>query len=139
MRSSFAPVDMLIDETMKGYDSHFLQLTNQQKQTKGMIVFNQDSQEPTRVNLYNLTANGDFSCYEEVLDLGLDYIWKTMHCSTIRIYLHHFKQKEDKLAVYAEVKDLLKQRRFKWKTLKNESKHGIRFEVLEGQNLHHKE
>lgn len=43
MRSSFAPVDMLIDETMKGYDSHFLQLTNQQKQTKGMIVFNQDS------------------------------------------------------------------------------------------------
>lgn len=29
--------------------------------------------------------------FEEVLDMALSYIWKTMHNATVRVYLHHFK------------------------------------------------
>ena len=29
---------------------------------------------------------------EEIIDLGLGYIWKTMHCAQIKVYLHHFNQ-----------------------------------------------
>jgi len=59
--------------------------------------------------------------------LGLDYIWKMMHCSSIRIYLHHFKQSTadgQKMKVNEDLKNMLKQRRFKWKTLKNETSTG---------------
>ena len=127
-----------------GYDTHFLQLTNSKKEVKGLLVFNQDSSEHTRVNLYHISSSEDKSKFEEVLDLGLDYIYKMMHCSSIRIYLHHFKQtsedgKEEKIKVNEDLKNLLKQRRFKWKTLKNETSTGQRIEVLEGLNLEYKE
>ena len=62
-----------------------------------------------------------------------------MHNSTIRIFLHHYKQTEGKMKVNEEVKNLLKQRRFKWKTLKNEVSTGYRIEVMEGSNLEFKE
>jgi hypothetical protein len=37
--------------------------------------------------------------------------------------------------VNEEIKGLFKQRRFRWKTLKNETSTGMRIEVLEGLNL----
>jgi hypothetical protein len=43
------------------------------------------------------------------------------------------------LKVNEEIKGLLKQRRFKWKTLKNETATGQRIEILEGLNLEYKE
>lgn len=138
MHKSFGPIDYLIEEATNGYDSHFLQLTNSKKEVKGMMVFNQASNEPTRVNLFHLSSV-DTSSYEEVLDLALDFIWKTMHCSSIRVFLHHFRQAEDKMKVNEEIKALLKQRRFKWKTLKNEVSTGMRIEVMEGLNLEYKE
>lgn len=64
---------------MDGYDTHYLLLTNAAKEIRGMMVFNQDAGDSSRVNLYHLSST-DYSQYEEVLDLGLDFIWKTMHC-----------------------------------------------------------
>ena len=121
---------------MQGYYPHFILITSSQdnNQVRGLIIFNQDSTEPTRVNLYHLSSI-DSSKFEEILDLGLEYVWKTMHCATIRIYLHHYKQDvdgEEKMRVNDDVKTLLKQRRFKWKTLRNETSTGQRIEVLEG-------
>ena len=49
----------------------------------------------TKVTLHHLTAV-DESILEECIDLGLDYIWKTMHCATIRVNLHHYLQNDDK-------------------------------------------
>lgn len=120
---------------MNGYDTHFLQLSNSKKQFKGLLVFNQDAQDSKRVNLLHLTS---ISAFEDVLDLSLDYIWKTMHCQSIRVYLHHFVQ-DGVLKVNEEIKSLLKQRRFKWKTLKNETSTGMRIEIMEGLNLEYKE
>ena len=48
-----------------------------------------DIKRETKVLLHHITAIED-ELQEEVLDLGLDYIWKTMHCSAIRVQLHHF-------------------------------------------------
>lgn len=131
-------MQFLIDEAMNGYDTHFLQLTNPKREVKGILVFNQDASEPTRVNLLNVSTL-DMTSYEEVLDLALDFIWKTMHCASIRVFLHHFKHADEKMKVNEEIKALLKQRRFKWKTLKNETSTGQRIEVLEGLNLEFKE
>jgi hypothetical protein len=62
-----------------------------------------------------------------------------MHCSSIRIYLHHYLHPDEKIKVNEEIKGLLKQRRFRWKTLKNETSTGMRIEVLEGLNLEFKD
>jgi hypothetical protein len=94
---------------MSGYDPHFLLITtaNSKNQVKGLLIFNQDSSDATRVNLHHISAieSGNF---EEILDVSLEFIWKTMHNSSIRIFLHHFKQQEDKMKVNEEVKGLLK-------------------------------
>ena len=142
MRQTFAPVKTVFSDVMLGYDPHFLQLTstNNKDGIRGLLVFNQDSYEPSRVNLYHLSSV-DESKFEEVLDMSLEFIWKTMHCSKIRVFLHHYKHPKDdnKIIVNEQVKNALKQRRFKWQQLRNDPETGLRIEVLEGANLEFKE
>jgi hypothetical protein len=92
LQKCFAPADTLFKEVLGGYDPHFLLITTAQDkvQVKGLLVFNQDSEDSSRVNLYHISAveSGKF---EEILDVSLEFIWKSMHNSTIRIFLHHFK------------------------------------------------
>lgn len=127
---------------------------------KGLLVFNQDStmvrkpeidevnlkvsyQRETKVTLHHLSAIDD-SLLEECVDLGLDYIWKTMHCSVIKINLHHYMQDDEKNPGQQRykgnetLKSIFKKRLFRWKTLKNEM-NGSRIETLEGANCHFKE
>jgi hypothetical protein len=55
-----------------------------------------------------------------------------MHCSTIRLSLYHYQDEATgKLQVNAELKNLLKTKGFKWKTVTNEAKSGSRVEILE--------
>ena len=102
LRSSFAPPELLVQNAMANYDPQFLFLVtnNNQKpimeRVKGLVVFSQDTtvkSEPitneedasmdikreTKVLLHQLSAV-DEELQEEIMDLGLDYIWKTMHC-----------------------------------------------------------
>lgn len=102
MRLSFAPPELLVETAMANYDPHFLFLVsaNSNKpfmdRVKGLVVFSQDTtvkSEPvitegevsidfkreTKVLLHQLSAV-DEELQEEIMDLGLDYIWKTMHC-----------------------------------------------------------
>ena len=86
----------------------------------------------------------DENLIEEVADLGLDYIWKTMHCNAIRVQLHHYKQPdpktgEEKFKGSEVLKSLYKKRVFRWKTLKNEPNTGSRIEVMEALNMTFKE
>ena len=79
---------------------------------KGLLVFNQEStlvnkpvvdetkpslkmEKQTKVMLHHLSAI-DENVLEEFVDLGLDYIWKTMHCSAIKINLRHYMQDDPK-------------------------------------------
>ena len=49
----------------------------------------------TKVQLHHLSSI-DESVLEEIVDLGLDYIWKTMHCAAIKINLNHYLQEDEK-------------------------------------------
>lgn len=91
LKKSFAPPEMLFDEVMHGYDPHFLMIAaaTEKDKAKGLLVFNQDSGDASRVNLYHLSAL-DTEKFEEILDVSLSYIWKTMHNQTVRIFLHHY-------------------------------------------------
>ena len=102
---------------MSGYDPQFLFLMAKSgnsvlDRVKGLLVFNQEStvtkkpitdkdklsvkyQKETKVQLHHLSAIEEDKL-EDVIDLGLDYIWKTMHCAGIRINLHHYMQDDEK-------------------------------------------
>ena len=68
--------------------------------------------------------------------MALDYIWKNMHCSAIRMNLYHFKAPDsDQLKADPEMKKLLKAKKFKWKTVINDTVSSIRYEILECQNV----
>lgn len=97
-----------------------------------------DEQEHPKVKLFHISSV-DPACTEEVLDLGLDFIWRTMHCGLIKVFLHHYKNQDGKMKVNMDIKKLLKDRRFKWKQLKNDSNTGYRIEILEVGNLDHQE
>jgi hypothetical protein len=56
MQQSFGPIKCLVEEAMNGYDTHFLQLSNFKREPRGMLVFNQDSSDASRVNLFNVTS-----------------------------------------------------------------------------------
>ena len=83
-----------------------------------------DIKRETKVLLHQLSAV-DEELQEEIMDLGLDYIWKTMHCQAIRVQLHHYEQLDEasgvmKLKGNEVLKNFYKKRVFRWKTLKNE-------------------
>ena len=151
MRSSFAPPELLVQNAMANYDPHFLFLvTNNSskpimERVKGLVVFSQDTtvkSEPivntedalmdikreTKVLLHQLSAV-DEELQEEIMDIGLDFIWKTMHCQAIRVQLHHYEQLDEasgamKLKGNEALKNFYKKRVFRWKTLKNEMSTG---------------
>ena len=56
-----------------------------------------------------------------------------MHCSVIRISLYHYQQ-DDKFQVNPLLKNLLKTKGFKWKTVTNEARTGSRVEIMECNN-----
>jgi ribosomal protein S17 len=61
-----------------------------------------------------------------------------MHCSVIRISLYHYHQ-EEKFQVNPLLKNLLKTKGFKWKTVTNEATTGSRVEIMECNNMQYKE
>lgn len=78
----------------------------------------------------------DLKDRETIFDMAIDYIWKHMHCSAIRMNLYHFKpQDSDQLKADPDMKKMLKAKKFKWKTVINDTASNIRYEILESQNV----
>ena len=75
---------------------------------------------------------------ETVLDMAMDYIWRFTHCAAVKLNLYHFKHEgEDQRKADAEVKQLLKAKKFKWKTVINDTASETRYETLEVANVDH--
>ena len=95
-------------------------------------------QRDTKVLLHHVSAI-DESVLEEFFDQGLDFIWRTMHCASVKINLHHYMQDDEKnpgkqkLKGNEGLKSIFKKRVFRWKTLKNEM-NGLRIDTWEGAN-----
>jgi len=139
-----APISLLLDSMSSGYDPHYFAVrTSPQGPLLGLAAFNVDTmlqkqtQKMVKVNLYHVSSV-DPSKFDEVLSLAMDYIWKYMHCATIRISLYHYET-EGKLQVNADLKTKLKSKGFKWKTVTNEVKSGQRVEIMECPNTTHKD
>ena len=64
--------------------------------------------------------------------MALEYIWEKVPCDLIRICIHHFSMPESTdLKVNAELKQLLKKKGFRWKTVTNNRETGQRTEFME--------
>ena len=150
-RNSFAPLDTLIENALDGLDVHILALrkvselrNNDLAGIHGLIVFNQDSNSfkvqadrtAIKVTLHHISATNKDN-RNEIFDQALKYIWKHTHCSAIRLNLYHVKGQDGSFMADPEIKMLLKARKFKWKTVKNDVATGHRSEVLEVQNHDH--
>ena len=66
-----------------------------------------------------------------MLNKALEYLWKNTHCAGVKLQLYHFKQ-NGKYEYDQEMKQLLTERKFKWKKIVNNASE--RFEVLETMN-----
>jgi len=93
---------------------------------EGLILFGQESnsaklmgKNTVKMVLYHISVvNQDLK--DELFDLGLDFIWKNTHCSAIRLNLFHITN-DAATKADPEIKKILKQRKFKWKTVQNDS------------------
>jgi len=84
---------------MSCYDPHLLVYkTVKSPSMSGLIAFNVDTmvqkqtEKQTRVNLYHLSALIDDESFPGFVDEALNYIWKHMHCSVIRLSLYHYAE-----------------------------------------------
>ncbi|CDW89091.1 UNKNOWN [Stylonychia lemnae] len=115
IKNSFAPINLLIDSMMSGYDPHYLVLKSSEKsQTiSGLLAFNVDNmlqkqtQKQLKVNLYHISSV-DKDKFEESIDLAIDYIWKNMHCAVIRISIYHYEH-ENGVLQGLQKEDLMKE------------------------------
>lgn len=112
-------------------------------QIRGLVIFNQESlstklpngRAAVKVQLHHLSTI-DLQNRETILDMAMDYIWKFMHCAAVRINVFHFQAPgADQLRPDPELRKMLKDRKFKWKTVINDTETGSRYELLEVQNV----
>jgi hypothetical protein len=61
----------------------------------------------------------------------MDYIFKNTNAIAIRINLYHIKDSSGNLNVEPEIKNLLKNANFRWKSLINDMAKGHRIEINE--------
>lgn len=72
---------------------------------------------------------------EVLFDQTLEFLWKYSHCQAIRLNLFHIKNAETgDTKADPEIKAILKLKKFKWKTVVNDTATGYRYEILEVQN-----
>lgn len=68
--------------------------------------------------------------------MAMDYIWKFMHCAAVRMNLYHYKpQGGEQFKADPDLKKMLKAKKFKWKTVINDTETETRYEILEVQNV----
>jgi hypothetical protein len=143
-QKSFASLDILLQNMSMGYDPHYMIFTHKNDldhpSALGLFAFNVDTmmQKQTdkqlRVNLYHLSSLLGAELFGPLVDSALEYIWKHMHCAVVRLSLYHYEE-GGRLQVSTAIKNLLKARGFKWKTVTNEGTLS-RVEILECSNAH---
>ena len=133
---------------MDGLDLHILVLKETEAvakpsecdaDIKGLVIFNQESLSAkldngrfaVKILLHHVSAI-EMKERETILDMAIDYIWKNMHCSAVRMNLYHFKAPDsEQLKADPDMKKMLKVKKFKWKTVINDTVSDIRYEILE--------
>lgn len=147
-RESFAPLDILVAHSLVGFDLQVLALVQEGQEPTadtifGLVIFNEEASaiktaagtSSLKVILHHVSCL-QIEQREKLFDNAMEYIWKHTHCSAIRVSLYHSKSKDSgMLQADPALKQFLKSRKFKWKTVVNDVSSGSRSEILEVANL----
>ena len=147
-RESFAPLDILVAHSLLGFDLQVLALVSEGHEPTaetifGLVIFNEEASaiktaagtSSLKVILHHVSCL-QIEQREKLFDNAMEYIWKHTHCSAIRVSLYHSKSKDSgMLKADPALKQFLKSRKFKWKTVVNDVSSGSRSEILEVANL----
>ena len=137
---SFAPFETLIYGCREGLDLQIMALRDGKdtgpltyESIRGLVLLNQDSapsKNATGASAIKITlhhfSSVDVNDRDSLMTLTLNYIWKEMHCSAVRVNLYHLKDENGSLRADVDIKKLLKEHKFKWKTVKNDTATGSR-------------
>ena len=157
---TFAPIQQMIEQLKDGLDVQVLALCSVQEihnsggqllsqngpkpdeiaKIHGLVLVNQDHElnrnkntgKPETKYVIHHISTTLIDNRGVMLSKVMEHIWKNTHCASIRITLHHFKNKAGIFEVDDDFKKLLKDRKFKWKRICNEE--STRFEVYEVNN-----
>ena len=93
IKNTYAPLNQIIEKASSGYEDSWMIFKEKNKSrdaVDGLAVFNIDPSvtsaiRVTIIHLSTLKSEG----MEEAISKTLDYIWKNIHCTEIRIGLIH--------------------------------------------------
>ena len=69
---------------------------------------------------------------KKAIEQVIDFIWKKVYCSNIRIEIYHLKDETTgQFKVEADVKNAFTAKGFKWKTLSNDPVSGKRAQIMQ--------
>lgn len=143
MLKSFCHVDRCIELMQSGYSPYYLRLVDPSARsqgvaaTQGLACLNIDHKcfSEKRAYIHHLSTR-DMASFQDALNLVLHFIWTNLDCDTVRIDLYHYEQMMNgsmKQQANAELKTVLAMNKkgFKWKTLQNDPRSGVRFQIME--------
>eukprot|EP00347_Sterkiella_histriomuscorum_P021246 403334687 len=134
MLQSFYDCDLLVQKQDNGYERHYLKLINEKtNQQEGIAIFNIDHtmQNEQRAFIRHVSTK-NFSYLQQALTQVMDYIWKYVDCSNIRVEIYHQKDEASgKIQADPDIKNAFTKCGFKWKTLSNDPVTGKRAQVMQ--------
>lgn len=137
-------MNLLVDNALDGFDLHVIALVLSGEKPAadtihGLAIFNSESNafktnngtSSLKVVLQHISSV-NLNHRAKLFDKTMDFIWKHTHCSAVRLNLYHIKDAATgQYHADPDIKVFLKERKFKWKTVKNDMETGLRSEILE--------
>ena len=136
MRDSFASPELLFKQMESGYERHYLKIVafhEGRKMAHGLACVNIDQsyRQGFRAFLRHISVIR-VELLPQALKLIVDFIWRRIHCDHIRLEQVHVKNEEtQKLAADNNLKDALKQEKFRWQSLINDPVTGKRSQLMQ--------
>lgn len=124
-------IKQLITKQSFGYERHYFKIMKS-GQIEGVAFFNIDHTDSNdwRVFIRHISLK-DISLLEKAIRLVVEYIWKYVYCSNIRVEIFHIKdQQTGQMKVDPDIKTAYTNCGFKWKTLTNDPHTGKRAQIM---------
>jgi hypothetical protein len=75
-----------------GYERHYLKISDENNKQMGMAIFNIDHTDSNEWRTFiRHVSTFDLSHLQKAVSIVVDYIWKNVYCSNIRVEIIHIK------------------------------------------------
>lgn len=124
---SYYDVEQLLMKQENGYERHYVKLMHKGAMC-GIALFNCDQTTPNEFRGYiRHVSTLDFSHIGTAVEQVMEFIWKYMYCTNVRVEIYHMKDEASgKVQADPDVKNAYAKQGFKWKTLSNDPHTGKR-------------